>query len=79
MKREGKPPVIFSMDKNTRTLTVQKIYDTSFRWEDSEICSGDATLPSGVIEEGDIVTNCSGNVAFRHIATNTLIGAYDFK
>lgn len=65
------------MDK--KTLTVQRVYDTGFRWEGSEICYGDATLPSGSIKEGDVVTNCSGNVALRHMPTNTLIGAYDFK
>ena len=31
------------------------------------------------IKEGDIVTNCNGNVALRHIPTNTLFGGYDFK
>ena len=78
-KREEKLPVLFSMDKNTRTLTVQKIYNTNLSWEDNEICSGNAVLPSGSIKEGDVVINCNGNVALRHIPTNTLIGAYNFK
>lgn len=74
-----KPPLVFSMDENTRTLTVQKIYDESLKWEDNEICSGNATLPDGEVKEGDVVTNCEGNVAFRHIPTNTLVGGYNFK
>ena len=78
-KREEKLPVLFSMDKNTRTLTVQKIYNTNLSWKDNEICSGNAVLPSGPIKEGDVVINCNGNVALRHIPTNTLIGAYNFK
>lgn len=74
-----KLPIVFSMDENTRTLTVQKIYEDSLKWEDNEICSGDATLPTGEVKEGDVVTNCEGNVAFRHIPTNTLVGGYNFK
>jgi hypothetical protein len=74
-----KPPAIFSMDKNTKTLTVQKIYEDSLKWEEHEICSGDATLPIGSIKEGDVVRNCKGNVAFRHIPSNTLIGGFNFE
>jgi hypothetical protein len=77
--KEETKPILFSMDKTTATLTVQKIYNASLNWGDHEICSGNANLPSGLIREGDVVHNCSGNVAFRHIPTNTLIGAYDFK
>ena len=74
-----KPPYVFSMDKNTRSLTVQKIYDKDVKWEDNEICSGEAKLPTGVIKEGDVVTNCAGNLAIRHIPSNSLIGGFDFK
>ena len=78
-KRFPKPPAIFSMDKNTRTLTVQKIYEDDIKWEEHEICSGTATLPSGHIKEGDTITNCEGNVSLRYIPTNTLLGGYDFE
>ena len=74
-----KPPVVFSMDKNTKTLTVQKIYESGLKWTDNEVCSGNAVLPSGVIKEGDVVTKCDGNVALRHVPSNTLIGGFDFK
>lgn len=76
---EVKVPFSFSMDKNTRTLTVQNIYENDLNWIENEICSGDARLPSGTIKEGDVVTSCRGNVALRHMPTNTLMGAYDFK
>jgi hypothetical protein len=79
IKGKEKLPVLFSMDKNTRTLTVKKIYNSNLNWEDNEICSGNATLPSGPIREGDVVVNCNGNLALRHIPTNTLMGAYNFK
>jgi len=74
-----KPPYVFSMDKNTSTLKVQKIYDKSLKWEDNEICSGEAKLPTGTIKEGDVVTNCAGNLAIRHIPSNALVGGFNFK
>jgi hypothetical protein len=74
-----KPSAIFSMDKNTKTLKIQKIYEDGIRWEDHEICAGYASLPSGLIKEGDTITNCKGNVALRHIPSNTLFGGFDFE
>ena len=78
-KKTHRPPAIFTMDKNTRTLTVQQIYEGDLKWNEHEICSGNASLPSGVIKEGDVVTNCKGNVALRHIPSNTLVGGFDFE
>ena len=78
-KERHKFPAIFTMNKVAKTLTVQKIYDTDLSCEKTEVCSGDATLPSGIIKEGDTIINCCGNVALRHIPTNILFGAYDFK
>jgi len=74
-----KPSAIFSMDKNTKTLTVQKIYEEGLKWEEHEICSGEATLPSGFIKEGDVIKNCKGNIAIRHIPSNNLIGGFNFE
>jgi len=74
-----KPPAIFTMDKNTKTLTVQKIYEDNLKWEEHELCSGSANLPRGTISEGDKITNCKGNVALRHIPSNTLLGGFDFE
>jgi len=78
-KKVTKPPTIFDIDKNTKTLTVQKIYEDGIKWEDHEICSGFATLPTGQIKEGDKVINCEGNLALRHIPSNTLLGGFDFE
>ena len=58
---------------------LQKIYETDLSWNDHELCSGSAMIPSGLVKEGDTITNCSGNVALRHIPTNTLMGAYNFE
>lgn len=78
-KNIQKPKAVFSMDKNNKTLTVQKIYEDSLKWDEHEICSGNATLPFGLLKEGDVVKNCKGNVALRHIPSNTLIGGFDFE
>lgn len=74
-----KTPFVFSMDHSKKTLTVQKIYEDSIKWEDNEVCSGDANLPRGIIKEGDTITNCKGNLSFRHIPSNTLMGCFNFE
>jgi hypothetical protein len=66
------------MDKNTRTLKVQKLYDDNLKWNEHEICSGTAQLPTGIIKEGDEIKDCKGNVALRHIPSNRLFGGFDF-
>ena len=78
-KHSSNSPAVFSMDKNTRTLKVQKIYEDNIKWDDHEICSGVANLPTGLIKEGDVVNNCKGNVALRHVPSNTLFGGFDFE
>jgi len=78
-KKVPKPPALFTMDKNNRTLTVQKIYEDNLKWEEHEICAGNAKLPTGKIKEGDTIKNCKGNIALRHVPTNTLLGGYNFE
>ena len=78
-KERHRLPAVFTMNKASKTLTVQKIYDDNINWGKTEVCSGDATLPTGTMHVGDIVTNCNGNLALRHIPTNILFGAYDFE
>ena len=78
-KKVPKPPALFSMDKNTKTLTVQKLFKNDLKWEEHEICSGNAKLPSGPVKEGDVVTDCKGNLAIRHIPSNKLVGGFDFE
>lgn len=73
------PPIIFSMDKNTRSLKVQMLYEKGLKWDETEICSGTCKLPDGEIRPGDTVTNCKGNIALRHVPSNTIMGAYDFQ
>ena len=74
-----KPPAILAMDKSSKTLTDQKLYENNLSWDQHEICSGTADLPSGQIKEGDKITNCKGNIALRHVPSNTLLGGFDFE
>ena len=76
---KNRPSAVFTMDKSNKILTVQKIYEDNLKWSEHEICSGNASLPTGLIKEGDIITNCNGNVAIRHIPSNTLFGGFNFE
>ena len=78
-KERHRFPAVFTMDKASKTLTVQKIYDSNLEWDKTEVCSGKATLPTGTVQVGDVVTNCEGNLALRHVPTNILFGGYDFN
>jgi hypothetical protein len=78
-KEQHQIPAVLTMDKSAKTLTVQKIYEANWKWDESEICSGTGQLPSGHIQEGDTISHCSGNLAIRHIPSNTLLGAFDFE
>jgi hypothetical protein len=74
-----KPPAVFSMDKDTNTLRVLKLYENGLKWDEHEVCSGAASLPTGEIKEGDVVEDCKGNVALRHVPSNTLFGGFNFE
>ena len=78
------PEVEFTMDRNTSTLIVRNIslnfdqYPNDLNWKDVEIYSGNATLPSGTIDIGDIITNCTGMVRLDLMPFNTILGIWDF-
>lgn len=76
---EKKPPISFKMDRSTKSLKVQKIYEQGLTWEENEICSGSCKIPTGEIKVGDVLKDCEGNIALRHIPSNTLIGGFDFN
>ncbi|MEF8879478.1 MAG: hypothetical protein V5A64_03695 [Candidatus Thermoplasmatota archaeon] len=78
-EEKNKPPLVLSMDKTQKALVVQRIYEEDLEWDENEVCSGEAKLPQGLIKEGDRVTNCEGNVALRHVPSNTLIGGFNFE
>ena len=49
-------------DNETKTLTVTDILpkDKDFYWPEISIKNGSVTIPYGIIEIGDIITNCEG-------------------
>ena len=51
----------FYEDATNRTLTIMNITpaDLSMNWDTVLLISGNATLPTGDISIGDIITNCS--------------------
>jgi len=79
LEREEQLSIIFSQDLENKALILEKLIDDNLNWNDIEICSGEAILPEGIIEKGDIIYNCKGNISLRHIPTNAIFGAYYFE
>lgn len=71
------PQIEFEEDLIDKTLTVVNL-DMDLDWENITISSGYATLPSGTINVGNVITNCSGHVALIYEHTNTLLYTGDF-
>ena len=71
--------VVDTYDKVIGQKLRSEIYEENLKWDDHEICSGSALLPSGPIKEGDVIKDCKGNVALRHVPSNTLFGAFNFE
>lgn len=67
-------------DSTKKTLTVTHIgySPKSLNWSDIEV-RGNATLPTGTIDIGDIITNCSGEVVLIFLPENILIGDWIFE
>jgi hypothetical protein len=77
-KNDIELPFILSRDKETKTLTIETVKNEDLYWEDTEICSGEGILPEGIVEKGNIIYNCKGNVSIRHIPSNIIIGGFNF-
>ena len=71
-------PFRLSRDKENKTLKIETVKNQELYWEDTEICSGEAILPDGIIEKGDIIFDCKGNISIRHIPSNIIIGGFNF-
>ena len=70
------PPVIL-FEKNEDSLMVLTA-GSDLNWSDIQVTSGDCDLPSGTINAGDIITNCTGLLIFVWIPANTVIGKWNF-
>jgi len=69
------PLIEFDVDSANSSLIVSRINQTDIYWSDFEII-GNATTPSGKIDVGDTITNCTGNILIRHISSNTFQGVW---
>ncbi len=65
------------MAKENNTLVVTYVYPSDLQWSMISV-SGHASLPSGSIDEGDIITDCSGTVRLSWKSSNRLIGSWIF-
>ena len=58
------PSFKFQPDATNKTITLIEFNHGDFAdrldWEDVVVTMGNATLPTGLINEGDVITNCSG-------------------
>ncbi|MCX6667091.1 MAG: hypothetical protein NTV74_02470 [Euryarchaeota archaeon] len=74
----------FIRNNDNSTLTVYRIieepYFNNLTWENVKL-EGIATLPSGKIDVGDVITNCNGIVSLtlRHNSRDFWLGVYYFK
>jgi predicted nucleic acid-binding Zn ribbon protein len=67
-----------SLEKENDSLVVIYVYPSDLQWEEVIVSSGSATLPSGVINEGDTIIDCNGLVALEWTSTNEPIGSWAF-
>ena len=82
-RRDPAPHSIsFIENQENKTLTVTDYSPTNatLEWNEVEITSGAATLPSGTIDVGDVITNCSesGSIGYRFQNTPTHIAILPF-
>ena len=77
--RPSYPTIYFSVDNETKTLTVTNInFDDHVNWSDIYILNGNATLPTGNVDLGDVITNCSSKICLVWEPTDTVLGYWDF-
>jgi branched-subunit amino acid transport protein AzlD len=65
------PVITIDIDKYNQTTTILSIENgTDLFWSNVELVNGTATLPTGSIDEGDIITECIGILDFKWKPTN---------
>jgi len=62
-------PIVFRQENNTLIVTEVK---GTLTWDNFIVLEGNATLPSGTINLGDIITNCSGTPPYGGILVEWL-------
>jgi amino acid transporter len=62
-------PIIFRQENNTLIVTEVK---GNLTWDNFIVIRGNATLPNGKVDPGDIITNCSGTPPYGGILVEWL-------
>ena len=77
--------IYFKPDFENKTITVKLPDNIDFedfnKWEYIKITSGNATFPEGTVNDGDLITNCSGIVKLEFSSpggSNRFSGYCDF-
>ena len=78
---EGETQIIFSIDTANKTLTVKEIYSDggTVYWPEVTVNNGSATLPSGTIDLGDVITDCDGYLVLVWSDTGNHLFSIDFN
>jgi hypothetical protein len=64
------------INKTLRVIIVEK--PSFFNWSDIELIKGNATFPTGFIDLGDMISNCSGEVTLVYKPYEMLLGEWPF-
>ena len=73
---EETPVISFEKDDTDNTLTILTA-DPNLNWDDIEVL-GIANKPSGTIEAGDQITDCSGEISLIWMPSNSLYGTWTY-
>jgi hypothetical protein len=75
------PSIYCIQDSTNKTLRITGIENAPnyFNWSDIEVTLGNATLPTGTIDVGDIITNCSGTVVLVYEPYYVALSSWTFN
>ena len=80
-EKKGFETYLFETDtENNKIIFLNFSYNGDEKpiWENMVVSKGNATLPSGIINRGDEITNCFGYVCLKWKPTNTTLSCSEF-
>jgi len=77
---EVTPEISFTKDEEENYLIVVKADPIDLNWSDIEnVGEGSCNFPTGIIQAGDQITDCFGEITLRWIPANTLLAIFEFS
>ena len=74
------PIINVELDNYNKTLTIVSIEEgINLLWSDVTLINGSATFPAGMIDVGDMVTDCQEILDFKWIPTNEVFLHVEFR